>query len=55
MTLGLGYRRACLGDDLEPTVLEVLANLHALEAATRATARLRLRAESGVSLLTPEA
>jgi 3-hydroxybutyryl-CoA dehydrogenase len=60
VTLGLGYPRGPLawGDDLgAATVLEVLANLHALsgDPRYRASPWLRRRAELGVSLLTPEA
>ena len=60
VTLGLGYPRGPLawGDELGPaTVLEVLANLHALsgDPRYRASPWLRRRAELGVSLLSPDA
>ena len=60
VTLGLGYPRGPLawGDELgAATVLEILANLHALsgDPRYRASPWLRRRAELGVSLLTPDA
>ena len=59
VTLGLGYPHGPLawGDHLgASTVLEVLANLHALsgDPRYRASPWLRRRAALGMSLLTPE-